>query len=210
MIDNRTAWVIMEMPALVVLPIWMMYGYGDYSVPVMIMVVLFVLHYFNRVVIFPLRIRTKGKKMPLSIAVMAFGFNLVNGSILGYYFAFHGDYKMSWLGDPRFLLGLMIFFVGAYINQRADHILIHLRRPGETGYKIPRGFLFDRISCPNHFGEIVEWTGFAVMTWSLPGLSFAIWTAANLIPRALNHHEWYQERFSDYPSERKAVVPHML
>ena len=210
MIDNRTAWIIMELPALVVLPIWMIYGQTDYSLPVMIMVGLFVLHYFNRVVIFPLRIRTKGKKMPFSIAVMAFIFNLVNGSVLGYHFAYHDDYTMSWLSDPRFLFGLMIFFVGAYINQRADHILIHLRKPGETGYKIPRGFLFNRISCPNHFGEVVEWTGYALMTWSLPGLSFAIWTAANLVPRALNHHEWYKERFSDYPSERKAVVPHML
>ena len=174
------------------------------------MVALFVLHYINRVIIFPLRIRTKGKLMPLSIAAMAFIFNIVNGSVLGYYLAFKSSYADSWFTDPRFLIGMVIFFVGAYINQRSDHILINLRKPGETGYSIPRGFLFNHISCPNHFGEIVEWTGFAIMTWSMPGLSFAIWTAANLVPRALNHHEWYKERFSDYPSERKAVVPNMF
>jgi len=105
---------------------------------------------------------------------------------------------------------VLIFVAGAFINQRADHLLIHLRKPGETGYKVPRGFLFDYISCPNHFGEIVEWIGFAIMTWSLPGLSFAIWTAANLIPRALNHHEWYQETFDDYPKGRKAVIPSLV
>ena len=210
MIDNRMAWIIMELPALIVLPLWLLTSEGDITKPVWIMVALFMLHYTNRVLIFPLRIRTKGKKMPLSIAAMAFAFNLINGSVLGYYFAHGAAYADSWLWDPRFLTGLVLFLLGAYINQRSDHLLIHLRKPGETGYKIPRGFLFDYISCPNHFGEIVEWIGFAVMTWALPGVSFAIWTAANLVPRTLNHHQWYKERFSDYPSERKAVVPHML
>ncbi len=210
MLDNRLAWIIMELPALLVLPVWIIISQSTLSKPAYVMVALFVLHYINRVIIFPLRIRTKGKLMPLSIAAMAFIFNIVNGSVLGYYLAFKSSYADSWFTDPRFLIGMVIFFVGAYINQRSDHILINLRKPGETGYSIPRGFLFNHISCPNHFGEIVEWTGFAIMTWSMPGLSFAIWTAANLVPRALNHHEWYKERFSDYPSERKAVVPNMF
>jgi 3-oxo-5-alpha-steroid 4-dehydrogenase 1 len=30
---------------------------------------------------------------------------------------------------------------------------------------------------------------------------------ANLIPRARSNHKWYLENFSDYPSERKALVP---
>ena len=70
--------------------------------------------------------------------------------------------------------------------------------------------MFRYVSCPNHFGEIVEWAGFAVMCWNLPALSFAVWTAGNLIPRALSHHRWYRERFPDYPPERKAVIPFVL
>ena len=93
------------------------------------------------------------------------------------------------------------------INWQSDNILIHLRKLGEKGYKIPHGGFFKWISCPNHFGEIIEWTGFAIMTWSLSGLSFAIWTAVNLIPRALDHHKWYKDTFSDYPQKRKAVIP---
>jgi hypothetical protein len=57
---------------------------------------------------------------------------------------------------------------------------------------------------------MVEWGGFALMAWSLPALSFAIWTIANLLPRALQHHKWYQQTFSDYPAERKAVIPFIL
>jgi protein-S-isoprenylcysteine O-methyltransferase Ste14 len=65
------------------------------------------------------------------------------------------------------------------------------------------------ISCPNYFGEIVEWIGWAIATWSLAGLAFALWTAANLAPRARSHHQWYRESFADYPQERKALVPRL-
>ena len=32
-----------------------------------------------------------------------------------------------------------MFFVGMAINIHSDHILRNLRRPGESGYKIPKG-----------------------------------------------------------------------
>ena len=89
-------------------------------------------------------------------------------------------------------------------------MLIRLRQDGFSGYKVPHGFLFDRISCPNHLGEMIEWCGFALMSYSLAGLSFAVWTVANLIPRALAHHKWYNTYFDDYPPERKALVPLLL
>ena len=48
---------------------------------------------------------------------------------------------------------------------------------------------------PNHFGEIVEWIGFAILSWSLPAFAFAIWTMANLVPRSLNHHQWNMDNW---------------
>jgi protein-S-isoprenylcysteine O-methyltransferase Ste14 len=100
-----------------------------------------------------------------------------------------------------------LFFAGLAVNWQADRILRELRRPGETGYKIPVGGLYGLVSCPNYLGEILEWTGWALATWSLPGLMFAVWTAANLVPRARANHKWYRETFSDYPPKRKAVLP---
>jgi steroid 5-alpha reductase family enzyme len=117
------------------------------------------------------------------------------------------DYDVNWLYSPHFLIGVTLFITGMVINWKADNILIHLRKPGETGYKIPHGFLFEFISSPNLFGEIVEWTGFAIMAWNLPALTFMVWTFANLVPRAKNHHDWYLNRFPDYPKKRKAVFP---
>ncbi|NJN41843.1 MAG: 3-oxo-5-alpha-steroid 4-dehydrogenase, partial [Flammeovirgaceae bacterium] len=72
------------------------------------------------------------------------------------------------------------------------------------------GWLFEKYPCPNFFGEIVEWLGFAMMCSSLGAWSFFIWTCANLIPRALAHHRWYQSNFENYPTNRKAVLPGVL
>jgi 3-oxo-5-alpha-steroid 4-dehydrogenase 1 len=57
---------------------------------------------------------------------------------------------------------------------------------------------------------MIEWTGWAIATWSTAGLAFAVYTAANLGPRALRHHAWYRERFADDPRERKALIPYLL
>ena len=112
--------------------------------------------------------------------------------------------------DPRFIIGLVIFASGAAINIWSDNKLIGLRADGTQGYTVPRGGLFNWVSCPNHMGEIIQWSGFALMCWNLPALSFAIWTAANLIPRAVSHHKWYRKTFPDYPQDRRAVIPALL
>ena len=113
----------------------------------------------------------------------------------------------EWLIDPRFQAGLVLFVTGHAINRHADRTLHNLRQPGETGYAIPTGGLYRWISCPNYLGEMIEWIGWAVATWSPAGLAFATWVAANLVPRAHAHHLWYQEQFADYPPERRALLP---
>lgn len=149
--------------------------------------------------------------MPLIIAVFAIFFNLINGYINGYYFGtISGEYGIEWLYDIRFIAGGLLFFLGMAINQKSDNMLLALRRSTKNGYSIPTGGLFKYISCPNFFGEIVEWTGFAIMTWSPAALAFAIWSIINLLPRALDHHRWYKENFSNYPPDRKALIPFVI
>ena len=159
---------------------------------------------------YPFRIRTKGKKMPLIIVGSAIFFNCMNAGLNGYFLAHFESYATSSFSQWNFFLGIVLFISGFAINQKSDHILIHLRKPGETGYKIPVGFLFKYVSCPNLLGELMQWTGFAIMAWNLPALSFLIWTGANLIPRALGHHKWYQVQFKNYPQERRALIPGLL
>jgi hypothetical protein len=210
-IPNRAGWILMEIPALLIFLFFILTGKPGWNAVIWIIAILFTIHYINRAIIYPFRIKTKGKRMPLLIAIMAILFNTVNAFINGYYLGTLQDqYSQSWLTDPRFVPGILIFLAGMIINITADEKLIHMRKTRTNGYQIPYGGLFERISCPNFFGEIVEWLGFAILCWSLPALSFFIWTVCNLLPRALDHHRWYRAYFSDYPVTRKAVFPYLL
>ncbi len=102
---------------------------------------------------------------------------------------------------------MALFAAGFLTHILADHELRNLRKPGEKGYKVPYGGLFDYVSSPNYFGEIAEWCGWALATWSLAGLGFALFTIANLVPRAFANRQWYIATFADYPRERKSVIP---
>ena len=213
-IGNRLGWVLMELvsPIAFLVPLAAGLAAGAYAAPVYVFAFLWSAHYFNRSLIYPLTMRTSVRSIPLAIVASAILFNAVNGWSNGYYLASPwADYPAEWLRDPRFLAGLALFLVGAAINIDADRRLMRLRRGAErTDYVIPQGGLFRYVSCPNHLGEIIEWSGFALACWNLPAAAFAIWTAANLGPRAWAHHRWYQKRFPDYPPDRKALIPFVL
>ncbi len=207
-IRNRYGWLIMEAPSALGFAIWFILGRGWQSPVAWVFLGFFEFHYVYRAFIYPFTLRDQGKRMLLSVTALAAAFNLVNSYLNArYLFTLSGGYSLSWLLDARFLIGTALFLWGAYINRQSDAILRSLRKAGETGYQIPYGGWFRWISCPNYLGEIIEWSGWAVATWSLPGLSFAIWTVANLLPRALDHHRWYQEHFPDYPPDRQALIP---
>jgi 3-oxo-5-alpha-steroid 4-dehydrogenase 1 len=210
-IPNQLGWCLMELVSLLVLAGLFLLGSNEKTGPMWIMFLLWAAHYTNRSLVYPWRTQTQGKTMPLVIVASAAGFNLVNAGLNGLYLGWLGPvYPPEWLADPRFLLGLMVFLIGAAINVWSDNRLIALRKDTEENYSIPRGGLFEWVSSPNHFGEIVQWWGFALLCWNLPALSFAVWTTANLVPRALSHHCWYRKRFADYPPERRAVLPGVL
>jgi protein-S-isoprenylcysteine O-methyltransferase Ste14 len=207
MIDNHWGWFWMEIPAMLTFPFLAIFGPEEKDLASWILIGLWGIHYVNRVLIFPFRIKTKGKKMPLLIALSAIAFNLMNGFVNGYYIGFVNGKTGSSLGIIA-ILGIAVFLTGFMINNIADSKLIALRKQG-NGYQIPFGWLFDYVSCPNLFGEIVEWIGFAIVAGNPAALSFAIWTFCNLAPRAKNHHDWYHEKFSDYPKNRKVVIPYI-
>ena len=203
-IDNKLGWIIMELPALLICPAIYFYFKVDFDISIMF-ICLWIIHYFNRTIIFPFRIKTKGKKMPLAIVLSAFFFNIVNGLINGYFLSNINLHSVS-----IFLItGFLLFVLGLYINISSDNKLINLRKI-KKGYFVPKGGLFKYISCPNFFGEILEWFGFALMTFNIGSLSFFIWTCCNLIPRALAHHTWYKNKFNEYPKERKAILPFLI
>lgn len=203
--NGTVAWVLQELPALVgVAYAWTRSPDALKLTPQTVLFALFTLHYFHRTLIFPFRLRG-GKPTPVVVCALAFFFCTYNGYMQGQsLLAMPADRELT---APHFMLGLAVFLAGLATNLHSDTLLLNLRRPGETGYKIPRGGAFELVSGANFFGEIVEWFGFALAAWSLPAFAFAIFTFANIGPRAASHHQWYLKKFPDYPRNRRAVIP---
>ncbi|NLG28817.1 MAG: DUF1295 domain-containing protein [Chloroflexi bacterium] len=207
-VRNRWGWVLMESPSAVAMLVFFMIGARERTVTRLVLFGLWELHYAYRAFLYPFRLRSDSRSMPLLVALMGMGFNAFNASLNGnHLFVLSECYTLAWLIDGRFIVGIALFLAGLGVNRAADATLRRLRAPGEIGYSIPYGGLYRWVSCPNYFGEIVQWVGWALATWSLPGLAFAVWTTANLAPRARSHHRWYREHFADYPPERKALLP---
>jgi 3-oxo-5-alpha-steroid 4-dehydrogenase 1 len=210
--DNKWGWFVMESPSLLIMCYFFMSGPKSLTGFTWLLFVCWILHYTHRTILYPLRIKPTEKRIPVVIVCSAIFFNLVNAGLNGYYLAHispENNYSTDHIYDLRFITGIIIFGSGMFINWKSDTILINLRGKGETGYKIPNGFLFSYISSPNLLGEIIEWAGFAIMAWNLPAFTFLAWTYANLVPRAKNHHDWYHLKFPDYPKNRKIIFPYV-
>jgi hypothetical protein len=206
----KLAWVVMEAPSPILFAVCLATA-PSLSTPVLVLATLYLVHYVNRSFVFPFRMRGSGKTKPVFVALLAALFNLANGSTNGFALAQLAPHLTdAWLWDPRFWLGVSIFLAGFWINQESDEILRRLRPPGVTGYRIPYGGMYRYVSSPNYLGEILEWVGFAIAAWTVPAWVFVVFTMANLVPRALTHHQWYRDRFEGYPPERKAIFPGWL
>ncbi len=208
-IPNKIAWICMEAPVfLVMLYLWSQSERQFETVPLLIFL-FFQLHYFQRSFIFPLLMKGKSK-MPIGIMLMGVVFNLLNGYIQGewiFYLAPTDLYTDAWLTTPQFIIGTIIFFCGMGINLHSDHIVRHLRKPGDTNHYLPKGGMFNYVTSANYFGEFVEWCGFAILTWSAGGALFAWWTFANLAPRANTIWHKYRTMFGAEVETRKRIIP---
>lgn len=175
-----------------------------------IFLAMFLSHYVHRGVIHPLIMRYRNPKVPIGITLGGFFpnclYHFVNADLIG-----SAEYHINYYYDPRFILGVVLFCAGYVINRHSDMKLRSLRdTKGCTGYYIPYGGFFELVTCPNYFGELVEWIGWSLATWSFAGLVWTLFSAATFIPRARHNHAWYKSQFDSYPPNRKALIPFLL
>lgn len=210
-VANRVGWVLMESPVFIAMAvIWALSPRRSELAPA-VMATIFMIHYFQRSFIFPLLIKGKSR-MPLCIVILGAIFNIVNSYLIGgwlFYVSPEGEYPDAWLVGPRFLGGVVLFFAGMAVNLHSDHIIRHLRKPGDHRHYIPMGGMFRYVTSANYLGEFMEWVGFAILSWSLPGVIFALWTFANLGPRARSLYQRYINEFGDEfrALNRKYIIP---
>jgi 3-oxo-5-alpha-steroid 4-dehydrogenase 1 len=208
-VRSKWAWMIMEAPSPVLMALFYLTS-DQKGLPQIIFIILWLSHYIHRTFIYPFTQSGSNKSYPVILVCMAFIFNCFNGFINGYGVFHLLSYDSSWIKTWQFPAGGVIFLSGFIINKTADEKLRRMRNGNRQEYVMPTGWLFNYISCPHYFGEIIEWCGWAIITWSLPGFAFFLFTFANLFPRAMTSHKWYKERFPDYPSKRKAVIPFVI
>lgn len=180
------------------------------ALPSFLAFLLFELHYFQRSFIFPMLMKGKSR-MPIAIMLMGITFNVINGLLIGTsLFVFPPSLfneGIAYLAHPTAILGIAIFFVGMAINLHSDHVIRHLRQPGDTRHYLPQKGFYRYVTSANYFGELVEWTGFALLCSTPAAWLFVVWTAANLIPRAAAIHRHYREEFGEAVGTRKRVIP---
>ena len=210
-VPNKVGWVLMEAPVFIVMfVLWARSGV-EFALPAYVFFLLFQLHYLQRSFIFPLLMKGHSR-MPVSILLMGVVFNVLNGIMqaggLFWFPSVPPDTGVSYLLTPQALIGLILFFVGMGINLHSDHVIRHLRKPGDTKHYLPARGLYRYVTSANYFGELVEWTGFAVLTDSPAAWVFVWWTAANLVPRAHAIYNRYIEEFgAEAVGKRKRIIP---
>lgn len=210
LVSGTAGWVVMEATAsLVPVATFLLAGAPLGAVP-WIFLVLWEVHYVYRAFVYPFRRKVAGR-IPVLVVAMGMSFNLVNGYLNARWLShFAPPLGLDWLPGPRFLAGLFLFAAGFAVNQHSDQVLLDLRAHGQAGYSVPQRGLHRLVACPNYLGELVEWSGFALLTWSPAAAVFVLWTAANLVPRAIAHLRWYRRTFPEYPRHRRALVPFLF
>jgi protein-S-isoprenylcysteine O-methyltransferase Ste14 len=210
LIPARLGWIVMESPSVLLMIGYALIVKDQLEVIHKIFLLIWLTHYIHRTFIYPFVMQITNPKMPISIAFSAFFFNIVNVSIQAFGIFYLTQYSDSWISSPVFIAGVSIFLIGMYINIKSDYIMISLKKKKGPRYLIPNTFLYRYLSAPNYFGEIIEWFGWMILTWSISGVVFLIWVIANLFPRAIAHHKWYKDKFDDYPKNRKAIIPGII
>ncbi|MFE3292246.1 3-oxo-5-alpha-steroid 4-dehydrogenase [Rhodococcus sp. NPDC059234] len=217
-LNPKLGWWLMEIPATVVFLVFYLTGPNRFEPTSLVLAAIWLMHYANRGWFFPLAIRqVPGKRSTFNISVIVMGMLVtsMHGYLNGALFShdYFGQYGTDWLTDPRFLVGLVVYLTGFALLVSSESIVRNLRdkkNPGAAEYRIPFGGGFRFVTSPAYLGELIAWSGFALLTWALPGVVILLITAGNLIPRAFATHQWYQEKFTDYPTDRKALVPYLV
>ncbi|KAI4325852.1 hypothetical protein MLD38_031216 [Melastoma candidum] len=149
-IPSRLAWFLMESST-----IWLTLALFPFGAHSLLLFFPFLLHYFHRIVLYPLRIpsspstSTPSPRFPVSIALMAFAFNLLNGYVQARSVSSYIDYggeTAAWFWGT-FAAGAATFVAGMVANLWAYRVLTRLKAEGK-GYRVPRGGLFEGYFTP--------------------------------------------------------------
>ncbi|CAG8499262.1 1169_t:CDS:2 [Acaulospora morrowiae] len=140
-------------------------------------------------------------------------YHLLSGLNLAYWL--YGPWNAVGTPDGEreewFIWTCLATFVYAQISNFSTHITLrNLRPPGTKIRRIPRGYGFELVSCPNYFFEILAWISICALTKSLAAVLFISVGFYQMYLWAIKKHKNYYKEFKDYPKNRKAIIPFLL
>lgn len=134
------------------------------------------------------------------------GYYWTFGAVIGYPLCDPGFTPPS---DEFVYTGLAIFIISE-IGNLVCHLMLSNMRPKEGSNKrdIPRGFLFDLVSCPNYTFEVASWIGFSIMTMIHFSWLFTLLGFIQMAEWANKKHKGYMKEYEEYKGlRRKRIVP---
>lgn len=114
-INPKLGWFVFEVPNL----IWAFYFIFIQGDSLSLAYVLFIIHYINRDIIYPLSLKS-ATTVPLEIMLSAFSFTFANGYLQG---IANSQSASLTLSLPQQILGIVLFIAGMGINVYSDRIL---------------------------------------------------------------------------------------
>ena len=183
------------------------YLYSNHSILQTVALVMVVLHYLKREYETCFVHRFSNSTMPiLNLPKNCFHYWVLGGLLISLD-VYSSDYNLDINASNIVLLLLWLF--SEMSNLKTHLILKQLRPEGSSIRKIPRGFGFDLVSCPNYFFEIIGWICFTIIVKSKFSLFFTLVGAVQMFFWAKKKHVRYLKEFKDYP-KRKMLIPFII
>ncbi|ODV58321.1 trans-2-enoyl-CoA reductase (NADPH) TSC13 ASCRUDRAFT_78013 [Ascoidea rubescens DSM 1968] len=143
----------------------------------------------------------------LSIFIYFNNFLNPDNSLLNFLFYTKADYENNLIPGV-----LILGWLFAEISNLICHLnLSSLRKDGSKDHKIPFGYGFNLVSCPNYFFESISWLFFFLINLNPFSLFFLVVSTAQMVIWGIKKHKRYLKDFGDkYPRNRKIYFPYIF
>ncbi|XP_020577814.1 very-long-chain enoyl-CoA reductase-like [Phalaenopsis equestris] len=160
-------------------------------------------HYFKRIMETFFIHRFSHATSPLSNVFRNCAYYWTFGTYIAYYVN-HPLYTP--VSELQWKIGFGFGLLCQFSNLYCHIILKNLRSSdGNGGYQIPRGFLFNIVTCANYTTEIYQWVGFNVATQTVAGYLFLLAATIIMSNWAIAKHRRLKKLFDG--KEGKAKYP---
>jgi len=134
---------------------------------------------------------------------------MLGGLFIAYY-VYHPLFTPTALGDTV-VYALAAVFVLAELGNLHAHITLRDLRPAGTKTRgVPRGGMFEFVTCANYTYELLAWLVFAIFTQTFTSWLFFVVSFAQIAEWAVKKHKLQKAEFAStgqLPKGRKILIP---